>query len=208
MQQQPLLNPRCERGGPQFTAVTWTTAAAGITAVAQQLHQLAWCSLLMSTSSQQPHGNEQHHHHQQQSSAQDAGAVDPVLRQQLRVYMTARAQWRQRQQSAVPLAPAEKWMTLQHEEQVSQFNRVELAGQGQAFSLKGMPCSLCPSQDGCCRCRSRPHLMCTTTTFISYTKLAHLILSTSILCSCLLLVSCNALELMWNVLQCFVSAGA
>jgi hypothetical protein len=92
---------------------------------AAQLHELAWSSLLQQ---QQPKLQSR------AASNAAAGECNPVvpaavpvaagsprsvrLQAKLQQYMQAHVQWRQQQMFAEPLLPAEKWPTLEHEEQV------------------------------------------------------------------------------------------
>ena len=114
-QQQPAVVEQAQLQPQQ-------TQAAGVqgcnsSALAYQMHQLAWSSILVTSSSQQ----RQHQQQLQQPVCCIGQAEGPLaaVKQQLRTYLAAHMQWRQQQQAAPPLAPAEKWVTLEHEEQVS-----------------------------------------------------------------------------------------
>jgi hypothetical protein len=92
--------------------------------VSDQLHQLAWSSILISGSTKRQRQQEQQllQQRQQQHKLQQSGiAAGPMaeLKQRLHTYLEAHMQWRRRQQHAPTLQPAEKWVTLEHEEQVS-----------------------------------------------------------------------------------------
>lgn len=90
------------------------------TVLSRQLHQLAWSSILLASSARA-----QQHQQQQEQQTQrfpglggQVGGPGAALRQKLHTYLAAHMQWRQQQQYAPPQAPAEKWVTLEHEEQV------------------------------------------------------------------------------------------
>lgn len=94
----------------------WGPSASlpGSGTLAHQLHQLAWTSILLARE-----------HHQQQEQEQHpvrelvvGAAPMDALRAKLHTYLAAHMRWRQQQAAAPPLAPAEKWVTLEHEEQV------------------------------------------------------------------------------------------
>lgn len=88
--------------------------------LSHQLHQLAWSSLLIS-SSRSPQDQQQQQREKQAAHQVKGveGGASAALREKLHTYLSARMQWRQQQRLAPPLAPAEKWVTLEHEEQVS-----------------------------------------------------------------------------------------
>jgi hypothetical protein len=92
--------------------------------VAAQLHQLAWGSLLQqqpAAKSRAKSGALRDEASMGSSSMPAAAAAAPRssrLQVKLQQYMQAHVQWRQQQQAAEPLLPADKWPTLEHEEQV------------------------------------------------------------------------------------------
>lgn len=98
---------------------------AGRAPLSDQLHQLAWSSILITSSTKRLRQQEQEQYWRQQQQQQQQAAGNegngPLaeLKQKLHTYLAAHMQWRQQQQYAAPLAPAEKWVTLQHEEQVN-----------------------------------------------------------------------------------------
>jgi hypothetical protein len=111
VQQQQTLQP----------AAPWGPAASlpGSGTLAHQLHQLAWTSILLAGGSRQHH--QQQEQEQEQHPVRELGvgaAPMDALRAKLHTYLAAHMRWRQQQAAAPPLAPAEKWVTLEHEEQV------------------------------------------------------------------------------------------
>lgn len=108
------------------------------------LHELAWSSLIQVQNPSLPqgatqdvscaarvgntllppehHGAAQHHYNQPHQLKLPASGC---LRQRLRKYMLAHAEWRERQEMACsPIAAADTWAVLEHEERVS----VEITG--------------------------------------------------------------------------------
>jgi hypothetical protein len=91
----------------------------GDSTLSRQLHQLAWSSILLASSTRaEQHQQQEQPKHCPGLAGQGASGPGAALRQKLHTYLAAHMQWRQQQQYAPPLAPAEKWVTLEHEEQV------------------------------------------------------------------------------------------
>lgn len=89
--------------------------------LSDQLHQLAWSSILITSKRHRVLEQEEQQlrwqHQQQHAGCEEAGPL-AELKQKLRAYLAAHMQWRWQQRHAPPLAPAEKWVTLEHAEQV------------------------------------------------------------------------------------------
>lgn len=88
--------------------------------LASQLHQLAWSSLL-----QRPKAAKPQHQGKQLVMPAGPSATNMIvdrpacLQAKLRQYVQAHVHWRAQLASAAPLTPADKWISLEHEEQVS-----------------------------------------------------------------------------------------
>jgi hypothetical protein len=114
---------RQQRQSP-WHGCTDSSSSSSSNRVAAQLHELAWSSLLQ----QQPGVHRRAVCDAATASsklAAPAGAAAAAgsqrsvrLQVKLQQYMQAHVLWRQQQLCAEPLLPAEKWPTLEHEEQV------------------------------------------------------------------------------------------
>jgi hypothetical protein len=111
--------------------------------LSDQLHQLAWLSILITSKQQRAQEQQQQQqqwHNQQQHGGDEESGPLAELKQKLRAYLTAHMQWRRQQQYAPPLAPAEKWVTLEHAEQVGLHASVDTrVSQGDAGQLCAVP---------------------------------------------------------------------